>query len=89
MEDMEAGSGFWMFGFCAGRRHYTLRVSLPEGGRPAAVFALVNKFTTQILPWTWMTAWFCVPKILLSLKVNQLGDASSITLTRVRVDPTP
>ena len=54
----------------------------PEGGRPAAVFALVNKFTTQIQPWTWMTAWFCVPKILLSLKVNQLGDTGFMTLAR-------
>jgi len=46
MEGMEAGSGFWVFGFCVGRRHGTLRVSLLAGGHPAIVFALVNMFTT-------------------------------------------
>ena len=34
MKDVEAGSGFWMFGFCVGRSHCTLRVPLPEG-RPS------------------------------------------------------
>ena len=37
MEDMEAGSGFCVFGFCVGRRQCTLRVLLLAEGRPTPV----------------------------------------------------
>ena len=56
MEDMEAGSGFWVSGFCMGRRHAHCMCPLPEGGRPTIGFALVNMFTTPSQPWTWVAA---------------------------------
>ncbi len=43
---------FVAFGSSGGMPSCTLRVPLLAEGRPTIVFALVNKFTTPIQPWT-------------------------------------
>jgi hypothetical protein len=82
MEDMEAGSGFWVFGFCVGRRHCTLRVPLPEG-RPSCGCLCFGKQVYHAKPTLDLGDGFdLLAKSPSSFHVNQLGDASFITLMR-------
>jgi len=85
---MEAGSGFWVFGFFGGRRHTRYRVPSP-GDRPAMFSAQANTFATRNSSWTWLTAWFCLLTVLLSLKVNRLGVSVLMPLTRCSKDRQP
>ena len=82
MEDMEAGSGFCVFGFCVGRRQCMHSHASAEAERSIVSLCLSKRVYYTVLSLDLDDGFAFLAKSPSSFYVNRWGDSSFMTLAR-------